>query len=274
MKKIIAIMSALAMMLALASCGGDTAGASSGSASGTGTPSATPSVNVSSSAPEVSQPPVVEENDNLALSDKATWIDMNTGKTKEDADYLAYYGDAHIVDLAFNGSYSDGWQIKTGEATLGEYTEGETEVPEGAYVASDGKIYNQEKFEDGKLWMGVSFSEAVAIDTVVVVWEAGSMPLAYEDGSYRYEYTTDGTTWVVFENATVTRDDGTAYPLDGSGNIAAYGDTVTFEAIEVTGVRVVVIKGSTKYAPKVLEMEILAPEETEEVESTDETTAE
>lgn len=282
MKKIIAITSAIAMMLALASCGGGTTDVSSEAVSSTGTPS-TPSTTISIPTPSESTPPPVVEDNNLAHGDNATFIDMNTGKATDAEDYLAYYGGTHTLELAFDGSATTGWQVEAPAENLGKFVaEGEeppvdeeylTEIPEGAYLAEgDGNVYKQQVYEDGALWIGVTFEEAVTVDMLVFLFEHNAGVYAIEDGGYRIEYTTDGETWAALEGATVERvDDATANEIT---------DTVTLEATELMGVRIVIMKGTTKYAPKVYEIEIYAPEEAEgtesveETESTDETVVE
>lgn len=265
MKKLIAITSALAMMLVLASCGGDTTDASSEATSTT--PSTTPSTTIS--IPTPSEPPAPVESNNLALREGATWIDMNTGKTAGDEGYLGYYDGVKDLSYAFDANVADGWQVAASYEEK-PYVEGD-EIPEGWYQ-SDATIYKMQSFEDGALWMGVSFEEAVTVDSLVIKFEHNAGVYSVEEGGYRIETTVDGETWATLEGATIERVDDTAANL--------ITDTVSIEATEIKGVRVVIIKGTTKYAPKVCEFEIYAPEEaegtesTEEAESTDETVAE
>ena len=254
MKKVMAALCAVSVLIAFASCEGDPAGASS--SSGTSSSGGTSS---GSGMVSIFIPPVEDEPENIALGDNVTYIDMNTGKTAEDEDYLAYYpGDTgdHTPDLSFNGSISDGWQLKSDEVRDENYTDGD-DIPDGWYVATgDGGLYKQLTYNDGDVWVGLVFDEAVTVETILLKWESGSVPYSFGEGGYRIEYTTDGETWQDLEGAEVTRDDGTVYA-------STYCDTVTVEPTEITGLRVVVVKCTTKYSPKLWEFEVYAAEEEE-----------
>ncbi len=236
MKKVLAAVLSLTVLLAFASCDPEQGGTSStASGSGTGTSS---SAGGTSTTPVISvdiPSDVEEEVENLVFRDDATYIDMNTGKTSDDEEYMQYYAGMENPANAFDGNVGSAWQLKE-------------KSDDGVKVS----------YEDGQVWIGVSFEEAVAADVAIINWETGSVTDPLADGGYRIEYTTDGETWQAVSGAEAVREDTTV----GTTEISV--DTVTFEAVEATGFRVVIIKGtSTKYAPKVWDIELYAPEEAE-----------
>lgn len=295
MKKLLATLTALTMLLAMASCGGD------GDNTSSETSSAPASSQPTSSAvtPPVSVPPVsVPEEvvvENLALD--GTPFDHNEGLKNGDEGWYDYYERATATDSlagnAFDGSTATGWQpmgtdgdeetLVTNEADreegfytvyknaegeeVAEGTEGatattyfnaleDTELPENWYWTGDDHkaIREQATYEDGKVYAGVTFEEAVKADCIVLLWEAGSVAETYENGGFYLEYTADGETW---EKLDVTVERGES---DGT----SIADTATFEAVEATGYRVVSLKCTNKWGSKLWEMEIYAPEEAEE----------
>ena len=236
MKKVLAAVLSLTVLLAFASCDPDQGGTSStASGSGAGTSS---SAGGTSTTPVISveiPSEVEEEVANLALRDDATYIDMNTGKASDDEGYMEYYAGMENPGNAFDGNTGSAWQLKD--------------------KADDGVVVS---YEDGQVWLGVSFEEAVAADVAVIQWETGSVTAALADGGYRVEYTNDGETWQAVNGAEAVREETTV----GTTEISI--DTVTFEAVDATGFRVVILKGtSNKWAPKIWEFELYAPEETE-----------
>lgn len=234
MKKVLAAVLSLTVLLAFASCDPDQGGTSStASGSGAGTSS---SAGGTSTTPVISveiPSEVEEEVANLALRDDATYIDMNTGKASDDEGYMEYYAGMENPGNAFDGNAGSAWQLKD-------------KTDDGVKMS----------YEDGQAWIGVSFEEAVAADVIVLKWETGSVTAPFADGGYKIEYTTDGETWQVIEGAEVVRDD--------TAIAETSVDTITFETIEATGFRAVILNGtSTKYAPKLWEFELYAPEEAE-----------
>lgn len=244
MKKITAVIVSLAVLVCFASCGGDTTEASSeGASSVTSTPvSSQTNITISIPTPpsDVSTPEE-EESENLAMADGATGIDMNTGKVAGDEGYKTYYGEAdgnpNGIAKAFDGDIGSGWQTN--------------DKPDGT----------------GTIWLGVEFAEAVSVDMIVLNFESGSAPAAYENGTYRVEYSVDGAEWIALDEAEVTRTTDSSVI-----------DAISFTALEVKAIRVVFLAASEadngKWSPKVWEFEIYAPVDAEETESTDETVAE
>lgn len=295
MKKLLAMLTALTMVLAMASCGGDEGGTSSEVSSAPASSQPTSSVITPPvSVPPVSVPPTVEVA-NLALD--GTPFDHNEGLKNGDEGWYDYYERATATESlagnAFDGSTATGWQpvgtdgddetpvtndaereegfytiYKDAEGTeVEEGTEGATattyfnalegtELPENWYWTGDDHIAIREQatYEDGKVYAGVTFEEAVKADCVVLMWEAGSVAETYENGGFYLEYTADGETW---EKLDITVERGES---DGT----SIADTATFEAVEATGYRVVVLKCTNKWGTKLWEMELYAPEETEE----------
>lgn len=262
MKKILAVLAALSMLMAMASCGGDKDTTSSTNTSSTNSVSSTASVSSSDASSQVVSvesiviPDVVDTN--LAHAEGATYVDMNTGKTAEDEGYIAYYNATVTLEHAFDGNNTTGWQ------TVENYGGDEAAVTEEEVNASEdpslywhstldtNKWFLKPTYEDETMWLGVTFEEAVAANLIKIDWESGSVPPTVEEGGYYFQYTEDGTEWKDLE-VTVTRDTET---LENH----AY-DTAEFETVEAKGFRCVVLKASTKFAPKVWEMEIYAPEE-------------
>lgn len=267
MKKTLAILAALTMLMAMASCGGDPDTTSSaGTSSTTSVSSAPVSTETSSQVISIESVEIPEEVDNnLAHLEGATYVDMNTGKTAEDEDYIAYYQNADAavtLESAFDGNNTTGWQ------TTENFGDAVTE--EDVNASEDPSLYWQSAldttqwflkptYEDGTMWLGVTFEEAVTANLIVIDWENGSAAHTVEEGGYYLQYTEDGTEWKNLE-VTVTRDTET---LEGH-----YYDNAEFEAVEATGFRCVILKTTSKYAPKVWEMEIYAPEEEATEEST------
>lgn len=246
MKKIAAVLMSIAVLVCFASCGSDSAGTSSEGVSSTETPStpvsSTPNTVISiviPSVPEVTSDEDIVDAENLALAEGATWIDMNTGKASGDEGYKAYFGEAdgtpHNLELAFDGNLGTGWQT--------------VDKPD----------------DSGDFWLGVEFTEATAVDMIVMSFESGSAPVTFEEGAYRLEYSVDGTEWAVIDGAEVVRSTD-----------ANTVDAAAFEAVEAKAVRVVLLAASSdgKWAPKLWELEVYAPVVEETVESTDDTAAE
>ena len=257
MKKLIALISALSLVLVLASCG-DEKPAETSPAAPTPAPASSVEPTVVPTIEPTPTPEPVEDN-NLAHAEDATCIDMNTGKADGDEGYLAYYNATDTVDIAFDANVSTGWQLAE-NLEQGEAEQAESD-PDHYYVAADNLCYKKTAFEDGTLWLGVTFAEAKTINNVKLFWESGSAAKKAEDDGYYLQFTADGEKWEKLD-ATVTRDEETRV----AENI--YVDDAVFDAKEVKGVRVVVLEGTTKYAPKVWEMEIYAPEEEAPAEET------
>ena len=284
MKKLFAIILAAVMLAAFASCGGPEETESKAESQADVVSIDTPSVASVEviSIPSVPSVPDVPEIKNLALD--GTPFDMNTGKSSGDEGYVPYYTGNDRAEYAFDGNLADpGWQPKgtddeagipvitdeTLDAGLIEVQQDNGEfiqqfnnlegavLPEDWYMSDDGtELRRVAVNEDGTAYVGVKFDEAVKADTVVLVWENGSVAETYENGGFYLQYTTDGETWEKLE-ATVER---------GEDNGTYIADTATFEAIEVTGIRVMSVRCTNKWNSKLYEMQIFAPEEAEEAE--------
>ncbi len=294
MKKVLAFLSVLTLTLSMASCGGEEGNTSS--VTSTGGPASsviTPTSNVS--IPVIELPSAPDEPDNLAA--EGTAFDHNEGLKNGDEGWYDYYERATASEsLATNitdGNATTGWQpmgTDGDEATPVTYNndaeegffeedvegtvtkkynlhEGSEAIPEGWYFANDEKteIRRYATYEDGKVFAGVKFEEAVKADCLVLSWEYASRAVAYEDGGFYLEYTTDGEKWEKLE-ATIARED-----VEG----ATTTDTATFEAVEAKGFRVVALKCINKWGTKLWEFELYAPEaETEESTETSSEVAE
>lgn len=228
MKKILAISLSLSMVLALASCGGNEDTSSVASTASTATSSAVVSTATSSEAvSSATESPVVissavsseAESEGPAATNVATGGETFYDGGEDDTLYTGDTGEcvaANIVD----GDVTTAWQLNS---TLGE---NETH-----------------DYGDDPVYVGVTWEDAATITEVSVLFENGSRPAA--DG-YTVEYTTDGEDWEEIEDAEYT-----AASVDGTADI------VTFEAIEdVTGVRVMIYKTSSKWSAKVFEVEV------------------
>ena len=254
MKKLLALVSAFAMLLALASCGEEPAETSSAAPTTAPVSSVAPTV-----VPTIEPIPTPEpvEDKNLAHAEDATHVDMNTGKAEGDEGFIAYYDANTNVEYAFDGDMTTGWQ------TCEDFGDALTE--EDVKAAADASLYYQSvlddaqwflkpTYKDGTMWVGTTFAEAKTVNALTIYWESGSAAQKIEDGGYALQFTADGEKWEKLK-ATVTRDE--------ESRVAEklFIDTVSFDAKEVKGIRIVMLKASTKYAPKVFEFEIYAPEE-------------
>jgi len=251
MKKCLAILSAVALTLALASCGDSTTDATSSAAPASS--SAPVSVAPATPTPVPTPTPEPTPDPNVAHADDATYVDMNTGLSEGDEGFLAYYDNSpsNGVDAAFDANTATGWQLASNEVK-GEESQAESDA-ENYYLGTDGNCYQRVKYDDKSVWLGVVYAEAKTVDTVVVKWEGGSAPKAFEDGGFYFQFTEDGEKWEKLD-VTLTREEVPA------GDSNDYTDTATFDAKDVKGIRVVIVKGNTKYAPKVWEFEVYAPE--------------
>ena len=146
MKKLMAILTASAMLLALASCGEETPAETSSAAAPTTAPIVTPTV-TPTTAPVISIDPVSSEPEtptaqNVALS----------GKAEDNG--CALYAEAMSADLLIDGdTATEAWQPKNWN--------------EGDYVI-------------------ITFAEAAKIDCVVIVGESGTFKALAEGGYKLY----------------------------------------------------------------------------------------
>lgn len=296
MKKLFATLAALAMILSMASCGGDGEENTSTTSSGSTPVSSTTTPSQPTSIPPVSVPDPVDEPDNLAL--EGTPFDHNEGLKNGDEGWYDYYERTSVTETlagnVFDGNTSTGWQPvgtdgdeatsvtynndaeegwfeETTETTAEDGTvttttvkkynlhEGSEAIPENWYFTSDEKTEIREEavYEDGKVYVGVKFDEAITADCIVLKWESATIPYTYEEGGFYLEYTADGETWEKLE-CTVERGES-----DGTNT----AETATFEAIEAVGFRVVSVHCTSKWGTKLWEMEIYGPEEAEGTES-------
>ena len=282
MKKLLALVSVFALMLTLASCGEEPAETSS--AAPTTAPTTAP---VATIEPIATPTPAPAGPANLAL--EATAFDMNEGLKNGDDGWYDYYdresASESLANLINDGDLaSNGWQpIGTDgdDATPVTYNndkkegffeetttaddgtekvtkkynlhEGSEKIPENWYFSNDEKteIREQAVYEKGKVFAGVRFAEAVKTDCVVLTWENNSRPLAYEDGGFYLEYTADGEKWQKLE-AAIARED-----VEGVNTT----DTAEFEALEVTGIRVVSLHCTNKWGTKLYELQVFEAEE-------------
>ena len=280
MKKLLAILLAAAMLAAFASC--DTEPGETGSESEEDVSIASieqVSVDITPvSIPSIPSVPDVVESKNLAL--KGTLVDMNTGLAEGDEGYVGYYNDGGLLftlERAADGDMTTGWQVATdeGESVSRDVHDADPDAyPDDLWYDAplDDDYHKRQTFEDGKVWVGVEFEEATAVDTIAINLESGSLPFTVEQGGYYIQYKDAEGKWNTIE-ATPVREENASYT-------DCVTDTVTFEeAIEVCGVRLVLVKCETKYAPKVWEIEVYGPEAEETPdesaeENTDDTTAE
>ncbi len=252
MKRILTILLACGMLLALASCSGDPAETSS-VASQTQTSSsapAAPSDEDSSEAPVSSEAPEEEDSLNLALDGTAYVDSVST-------EYPQYVAE-NLNDGDNTGESR--WQ----SAAYGGY---ETRNEDGSY---DGEYQ--------EAYCGIQWDEAQTFDTIVIDWETAHPT---EEG-FHVESSDDGETWeeVEFTNErTGTMTDGV---LDKNHQI----DTITFDPITAKYIRVVCTEAYNcedgyKTKPSCWEFEVYnsadveaAQEGTTSGEDTSETTAE
>ncbi len=243
MKKFLAISLTLSMLFAIASCGGEDA--TSSTATSSTAPVSTAPAPTPVPTPTSSQAPAEPERDNLAL----TGTPFDDGSDE-------YYQDGATPDSIIDGSTTVGWQYKTDNA--GDENQVDADTP-NAYTNDDGATYYVAMtFEDG-IYVGLTWEEAVTANEFQFFWEFGSRPVASEEG-YVIEVTTDGENWEELEDAEIT------YIEVETPNLPE-ADVVTFEAMEIKGVRAVVYRSSTKYSPKLWELEVYGPEAEAETES-------
>lgn len=231
MKKVIATLLTLSVVLALASCGEDpvdntSSGGTSSVTSIAQVSSQTPSIpSVEVSIPSIEIPVEPEAPVNLALD--GTPFDCGA----------AVYGETNTSDLINDGVENTGWQP--------------------ANWAEDD-------------YVGITLAETAEVGSLIIEWESSTYVDTFENGGYELYYLTPGTEdeWVKIENCEVGRDEG----VDGDNFIA---DTVVLEeAVSVDAIKIVLKAGGItdhKYAPKVWELEIYAPEAEEEGETTEST---
>lgn len=244
MKKIIAMALTLSLVMALASCGGDTADASSEGASSQTTSipvinsTTIPSQNVSS------EPPAPVKVD-LALEATA-FCDEN------DNHFDQYeYAETCVND----GDIATAWQ-KDGNLTVNN-------------PANSTWDKNEVYGEDAEIFIGLEWTEEQFIDTVVIYNDSGNAMETYENGGYKLEYF-DGENYVEVANLTDTRVTSSLVEI-----------TLKFDAVSTTKIKLTLYKGvaSGKNSPKiytmcVYEAEQPAEEVTSEAESTEDVVSE
>lgn len=184
-------------------------------------------------------------DDDINLAVDGTPVDMNTGLAPTDSKYFPYYDSGwSTCDSAFDANYTMGWQL-AGDDSEGKEPTG-NEDPDVWYEAGDGLMHKKMAYSDGDVWIGVLFEEAVTVNCVGLYWEEGSMPADYGEGGYYLQYTEDGVNWL----------DLTDLYMDSVTEEGIRLDAAVFENMDVKGLRAVVLKGTTKYAPKLQEFEI------------------
>lgn len=242
MKKIIAMALTLSLVMALASCGGDTADASSEGASSQTT--SIPVIN-SSTIPsiEVSSEPPAPVKVDLALEATA-FCDENDNHVD---------GYEYAETCVNDGDITTAWQ-KNGGVNAGE----------GGTWDKD-TLYG----EDNEIFVGLEWTEEQFIDTVVIYNDAGNAMETYENGGYKLEYF-DGENYVEVANLTDNRVTSSLMEI-----------TLNFDAVSTTKIKLTLYKGiaSGKHSPKiytmcVYEAEQPAEEVTSEAESTEDVVSE
>lgn len=184
-----------------------------------------------------------EDDTNLALL--GTPVDMNTGLATTDSKYFPYYDSGwSTCDAAFDANYTVGWQLAADDSEVMEPTGNED--PDIWYEAGDGLMHRKVTYNDGDVWVGVVYDEAVTMNCSALSWEVGSMPADYGEDGYYFQYTEDGKNWITL----------TGIYVDSMTEGDVRVDVAVFDDINVTGFRVVVVKGTTKYAPKLQEFEM------------------
>lgn len=241
MKKFLAISLAISMLFAVASCGDKDATSSTASTASTAPTSTAPAPSI---APTPSTADPVPTRENFALT--ATTFDDGSDE---------YYNADSVSDAIIDGNLAVGWQYKTGNTEKDETLTSDTP---NVYANNDGDLYLAMTFEDG-IYVGLTWEEAVTVNEFQFLWEFDSRPVASDEG-YIIEISKDGEKWEELEDAEITYV--TEKPAVGDE-----ADVVTFEAMEIKGVRAVVYKSSTKYSPKLWELEVYGPEAEAETES-------
>ena len=259
MKKIIALIIALALIFALASCSNEPAPVSSEEAPASSEAAPASSVEesseapASSEAPEISIAPVSEEESlNLALKGTAIADSVNE-----------------------NGGYGDGLLALNDGNKLSRWQAAEKAiVPE---EATDEEKEAARESEEHPSWYGIEWDEAQTFDTLISEYE-WAHPL--EDG-YKVEISDDGENWTAVKfNAvrTGTFNDGQE-TMDPDHQI----DTITLEeAATAKAVRVVCFtyytvpeghenEGNPKSPTSVYEFEVYNSADVEAAENADET---
>ena len=212
MKKSIAVLAALTLLLSLSSCGGET-GNTSSAASKAPASSAAP---VSAESREAVSVPTVSI-DTRSLAEKNPLNLSFRGTAISDGDHETYSIDFDTVTARLNdGDHNTRWQSVA-----------DTEVNEA------GETVDIPEDEEHTSWFGILWEEEKTFDTIVCDWE-NAHPL--EDG-FSVEISQDGETWekVAFTSVrTGTYNDG-AETLDSDHQI----DTITLkEAATAKAVRV------------------------------------
>ncbi len=175
----------------------------------------------------------------LSVSANSGFNLANTiGKVFDTPGY-AYYGEGESneqkLSHATDKDMSTGWQYKN--------TTGQDAKPM--------------EYKDG-VFLGVLFDEYQTVEEVQIYFELGSRPEASTDG-YILQYSINGTTWRDFGE-----DEGCEYtygtePLSGATEEIVC-DVITFDEIEVKGIRVVMYKMISKWSPKIFEFEVYKAE--------------
>ncbi len=122
--------------------------------------------------------------------------------------------------------------------------------------------YQPAKWNEGD-YCGVTLTEAADIGSLVLQWESSAYTDTFEKGGYEIYYLTPETEdeWVEIEDCEVARVEG------GEGTNLVTDTVVLAETVNAQGIKIVFKAGEItdhKYAPKLWELEIYAPEETEE----------
>lgn len=261
MKKLVAMVMTLSLVLALTACDGGKDGTSSNVSSTAPVSSSVSSEKPVSSEPEISVPTVSVEPDQT-LAEKFPLNLAFQGTAIVDSDTTDYAGFTGGPTALNDGDMSTRWQS-------------------GAKKNENDEALLES--EEAPSWFGIQWEEAKTFDTIVCTWEAAH-PLA--DG-FRVEISEDGETWTAVEFAsdrTGTYNDGLE-TLDTDKQV----DTITLtEAATTKAVRVYCFtyytvpeghenEGNTKSPTSCYEIEISysvdveAAEDAEDVESTEST---
>ena len=245
MKKIIASVLSLSLALALASCGGETAEPSDVSSTVSIPPIVSSNITGVSSVDVPSEPPAPVKVD-LALEATAV-CDENTNHFDNEFEYAASCVNDQDITTA--------WQ-KDGSLTVNNPTD-------SAWIKDE--VYDEET----EIFIGLEWTDAQYIDTVVIYNDIGNPMETPENGGYKLEYF-DGENYVEVTNLTDTRVSAGFMEI-----------TINFDAVSTTKIKLSLYKGvaSGKNSPKIYTMCVYEAEEpaeevTSEAESTEEVVSE
>lgn len=115
--------------------------------------------------------------------------------------------------------------------------------------ATAGEQGTAPEWPDG-IYVGIKFEEPQTVNKVKINLEDITRYEASREGMI-LQYTTDNQTWCEVPNAKYRY----AVDKEYASDVNVY-DVITFDSIEVLGIRAVMYKGTDKYCPRIFEMEI------------------